>query len=123
MQTIQIIILLFALFALSRVLLKIKREKTSWKKQIPWLIVWLALILFTLWPATSSYLAALLQVSNGINLLLYISIVVLFYLIYRLYVKIDSLDQTITHLVRELAKRNKSKIQNNKDNLGDEYLK
>jgi len=105
MQPIQIIILLFALFALSRVLLKIKREKISWKRQLPWLVVWLALILFTLWPITSSYLAAFLQVSSGINLLLYISIVVLFYLIYKLYAKVDSLDRTITKLIRELAKR------------------
>jgi len=105
MQPIQIIILLFALFALSRVLLKIKKEKTSWKKQILWVFVWSTLILFDLWPITSTYFASLFKVSSGTNFLLYISIIILFYLIYRLYIKIEQLDQSTTKLVRELAKK------------------
>lgn len=107
MQPIQIIILLFALFALSRVLLKIKKEKISWKKQIPWLIIWLAVIVFAIWPGTSSFIAHYLNVKRGIDLLVYISIITLIYLLYRLYVKVENIDQTITKLIRELAKRRK----------------
>lgn len=38
---------------------------------------------------------------------LYISIVVLFYLIYRLYAKINNLERQITHIVREIAIRDR----------------
>ena len=85
--------------------LGVKREKICWKRQIPWLIIWLAVIVFAIWPGTSSFIAHYLNVKRGIDLLVYISIIALIYLLYRLYVKVENMDQTITKLIRELAKR------------------
>jgi hypothetical protein len=52
--------------------------------------------------------------STGINFLLYLAILFLFYLIFRLRLKILDLDTKITKLLRELALKDEDKTSNKK---------
>lgn len=54
-------------------------------------------------PTTTSQIASLLQVGRGVDVILYISLALLFYLVFRGYVMIEDLRHDITTLVRQLA--------------------
>jgi hypothetical protein len=107
MELIQIVGVIFALFALSRVVLQLKRRSISFNEGLFWIFIWSLVVIFLIFPEFFGYVAEFLGVSRGVDALMYISIVVLFYLIYRLYAKIDNLERQITHIVREIAIRDR----------------
>ncbi|AAB99600.1 conserved hypothetical protein [Methanocaldococcus jannaschii DSM 2661] len=107
MELIQIVGVIFALFALSRVVLQLKRRSISFNEGLFWIFVWGFVVIFLVFPEFFGYVAEVLGVGRGVDALIYISIVVLFYLIYRLYAKINNLERQITHIVREIAIRDR----------------
>lgn len=102
-ELLQIIVVLFAAFAISRALLRFRDRKISLKSFIAWCIVWVAAIVVVLWPGTSFFFANIFGIQRGADFVVYVSIIILFYLLFRLYVKIDAVEREITRLVRELA--------------------
>jgi len=60
-------------------------------------------------PQTASFLANLLGVGRGADLVIYLSILVLFYIVFRIFIRLDRLDREITKIVRELALQKKDK--------------
>ncbi len=59
------------------------------------------IILFSLFPSITNHIAKLMGVSRGVDLLTYISIPLLFYLVILLYVKVNELNEKLTKMVRE----------------------
>ncbi len=68
-----------------------------------WFAVWLLVAVVGYWPGVTQTLADFLGIDRGIDSVVYVSIVILFYLVYRAYVKIEHLEQDITKVVREEA--------------------
>ncbi len=99
----QIIGVLFALFAWSRVILRYKDKNISVFELVFWSIVWLGVVIIALFPGIFTGLSFFFGIGRGVDILLYVGMIVLFYLLFRLYVKIDSQQKEITKLVRELA--------------------
>ncbi len=99
----QIVVVLFALFAFSRALLRFRDKKISGKEFIAWTILWAAAIVVILLPGTTFFFANILGIQRGADFVVYISIILLFYLVFRLYVKIDSVEKNLTNLVREIS--------------------
>ncbi len=110
MEPLQIIIMLFALFFGSRVILRFKDNKMSLKELVFWLAICAALIITSISPKTLTWLTSYSgSSSKPIDVVIYISIILLFYLVWRLYVLLHGMDQNITILVREIAKNGKNK--------------
>ncbi len=107
MELIQIVGVIFALFALSRVVLQLKKRSMSFNEGLFWIFVWSLVVLVLIFPEFTGYIANILGVGRGVDAIIYISIAILFYLIYRLYAKIDNLERQITHIVREIAIRDR----------------
>ncbi|MFC1690537.1 DUF2304 domain-containing protein [Nanoarchaeota archaeon] len=103
MEYIQIILLIFGLFALSRAVIRYKKKDISIKELLFWGIIWLAVIVFSIMPNSLNYLSRFFGIGRPIDLLIYGSIILLFYLIFRLYVKIDNIEQEITKVTRATA--------------------
>ncbi len=99
----QILITIFALFAFTRVILRLKKQQISVSEFIFWSIVWLAIITVALVPGIFYNIAQISGVESSINLLVYVSIVVLLYLVFRLYVKFDNMEQKQAKLIREIS--------------------
>ena len=93
----------FALFALTRVVLRARERKLTWGEMLLWLAVWAVMIGVIFVPEASSSLAGYLGIGRGIDLVMYVAIVLLFYLLFRLYVRMEQLEHGITLLVREVA--------------------
>ncbi len=58
-------------------------------------------------PQTLGFISNLLGISRPVDVIIYLSIAVMFYLIFRLYVKIETAEQEITKIVREKAIKRK----------------
>lgn len=105
----QIIIIIFAVFALSRVILQRKNKNFSFNEYIFWSGIWIALILVSFSNPLLTKIAEIIGLSRGVDILIYGSITILLYMVYRLYAKIDKQQQEITKLVTKIALQNSNK--------------
>ena len=99
----QVIVTAFAFFAWSRAVLRFKDRKITPGEFAFWTLLWAALVTVVFDPGVAAGLATSLGVRRPIDLLVYVSIILLFYLLFRIYVRIEHTEQEITKLVRESA--------------------
>ena len=110
MSLLIIIVTLFFIFAISRLFLRRWKDKTINNKElIFWSTVWVSIIIVSVFPNLTQILSNFFGIGRGADIMIYISIIVLFYLMFRLYVKTEKINQDITKIVREIAKREKKK--------------
>lgn len=99
----QIIIVLFALFALSRAILRFKDGRITKGELFFWSFLWVALVVFVFLPGVIGFISKILGIGRPIDVVVYAAIVILFYLIFRIYVKIEGVEQEITTIVRKVS--------------------
>ena len=81
--------------------------KAFQKKQIGllmmlfWLFIWISVLIVVWLPNLTFDLAHILGIERGIDSVVYISIVIMFYLIFKLLVRMEKLENHITALVRK----------------------
>ena len=103
MVIIQILVILFVIFAWSRVFLRMRDKHISLGEFSLWSIIWIAILIVSIFPNLTSILSEFVGIGRGMDLAVYAGITILFYLMFRLYVKIDIQNKEITKLVREIA--------------------
>lgn len=106
---IQLILSLFLLFAVSRVYFRFKEGTISLGNFLFWIGLWVLAIFSIFNPEFTNYWANLLGVGRGADVLIYISIALIFYLIFRTNVMIENLREEISKVVREVALKEKTK--------------
>jgi hypothetical protein len=74
-----------------------------------WFLVWGAALIGISLPKTTTKIAEFFGVGRGVDVIVYFSLAILFYLVFRIYVMIEDLRHEITFLVRQFALRNSSK--------------
>jgi len=111
LTTIQIVLLIFIIFAISRVYLRAKEKVFSTKTAIFWYFVWLAGLIGVLLPKTTTKLAGFFGVGRGVDVIVYVALALLFYLVFRVYVMIEDIRHEITYLIRDIALKNSSKAK------------
>jgi hypothetical protein len=105
MHAIQIVLICFAAFAFSRVLIRYRRGGMRMAHLGLWLVFWSGVVMVALLPDTTSLLAQWLGVGRGVDTAMYLSILMSFYLLFRSFAKIEDLDRQITRIVRANALR------------------
>ena len=98
--------ILFALFAFFAIVSVIKRKNVGEigkSGAFFWILFWLLTLVVVLWPESTSILANALGIGRGADFVLYTSIIVIFYLLFRLHVKIESIGRDVTKVVRKEA--------------------
>lgn len=68
-----------------------------------WLIFWILVVVVVFLPQTTQMLADVLGVGRGVDVVIYIALVALFFLVFKLFVKLESVEQEISQLVRKIA--------------------
>lgn len=104
---IQIILILFAVFAWSRAALRIKGKEISIGEFTFWSIIWIGVIIFASLPQVLAWVSDLFGITRPTDFAVYIGIILLFYLVFRSYVHLDKQNKEITKLVREIAIKRK----------------
>lgn len=105
----QLLLTIFLIFALSRVALRFKGGSVSLPGLIFWGLLFGSAIVFVLIPDLTSDIAKSLGIGRGADAVVYTSIVVLFYLVFRLYVYIQDVRQDITDIVKTIALKDAKK--------------
>jgi len=103
MLVIQVLIVAFAAFALSRVVVRFKKGTISLVEGIFWVLFWIAVAIVGVVPDVTYRLAALLGVGRGVDAVSYVTLLMLCYFAFRQRIMIRSLEQQLTQLVRKLA--------------------
>ncbi|MFH2109305.1 MAG: DUF2304 family protein [Patescibacteria group bacterium] len=104
MMLFQILFLVIVAFSTSRALLRFREKALNLGGVIFWVLVWGVGSVVVFYPGLSSTLANLFGIGRGSDLILYLSVILLFYLIYRIYVKLAGLSRKLDLLIRKLSK-------------------
>mgnify|MGYP001616927803 CR=1 FL=1 len=102
---IQILISMLALVALWGVGQRFKRGALSRAGVVAWLLIWIVAIVAVWNPWITNRVAGFLGVGRGADAVFYVSIVALFYTIFRLYGKCENLEHQLSELVKKIALR------------------
>lgn len=100
---IKVLIIVFALFVISRILMRYRRGELSSSETIFWCTFWLLIIGATLSPRTTDEIARYVGVERGADLLVYLSVIFLFFLVFKIFVQIHKIEQDITKIIRKIA--------------------
>lgn len=100
MELYQILLIVFVLFAESRVILQFKGKRIGVSQLLLWTCVWIVVTIFGLFAPYLWFISKWLGITRLADVFVYASIAILFYLMYRIYTKIESLDQEMTKLTR-----------------------
>ena len=98
--------ILFTLFALFAVVMVWKRQKDHQLGVIAalfWIFFWILAVVAVLWPNSTTILANSVGIGRGSDFVLYIALASLFYLIFKLHLKIEEINRNITKVVRKDA--------------------
>ncbi len=102
---IQIIATIIILIIFYQLIKKFIKDKASLTKIIFWVLFWgISLIIIWLPKETIDNIGSIFGVGRGIDVLVYLSIILLFYSNFKQTEKIEKLEKEITKLVREIAK-------------------
>jgi len=100
---IKIVLLVFIVFVILRTIFRFAKKEIRGRELIMWLVFWLLVGGAIAWPQSTDSLAAQVGVSRGADLLVYISVLVLFYIVFRILVHVEKIDREITEVVRKVA--------------------
>jgi small membrane protein len=109
MQLIQIMGILISGTLVLYAFMRYRAKRLTLREFILWALLWTGVTIVALLPNIIGRIAGLLGIGRGIDVIIYLSILMLFYLNFRLYMKIDDTQKDITRLVRALALRPKKK--------------
>lgn len=102
-MSVQIVFLLIILMMITRVVQRWRGDAITGREFLFWLFFWFLAAALIAWPESLNRAADLLGVGRGVDVLIYLAVVSLFYLIFRLHVKNEQLERDITKLTRHLG--------------------
>ena len=100
MMIIQIILVIFFLFALFKVLRRFRSGGLKTKEAFVWVIFWTLAMVVVVIPSYTTVLAKVLGVGRGVDAVMYLAVALLFFLIFKIFVHLEKMERHITELVR-----------------------
>jgi len=106
---VQILLLVFVLFAASRAVLQFRGGTIRFGALSFWLLIWTVALVAIFYPEQTTELARILGIGRGVDVVVYASIAILFYLVFRLHVYQENIRTEISQLIREVSLRDVKK--------------
>jgi small membrane protein len=106
----QVFLLSLVVLALGLVILRYRQNKISTRGFLLWLVLWVGVTAVIMFPNSTIVVARLLGIGRGTDLVLYTSIILILYFLFRVYVHLEQVDKEITQIVRALALRDEELI-------------
>ncbi len=105
--------LAIALLSLTAIISVIKKRREHFLGPLGaffWIVFWVALISIVSLPtALLDRIANIIGIGRGVDLVMYISIALLFFLVFKLHIKLEAMKRDVTHVVRKQALENVNK--------------
>lgn len=99
----QIIILILCAFLILRSFILFLRKKKGFREVILAIIIWGSFSLISFFPVLLQDFAHVLGFELGVNALLVVSTIIIFFILLRTLLRMDRMQNDITKLVREIA--------------------
>lgn len=110
MSIAQIILLILVAYSIILVVRRVVKKQSSVREILIWIIFWLVGAILIIKPDLSQAFASMLGIGRGVDLIIYIAIILSFMMQYELLTRQQNLEQLLTKLAREIA------LNNAKDN-------
>ncbi len=101
----QVFLVSLAVLVMGRVILWYRDRRISTLPFVSWLLLWALAAAVVLFPQSTKVVARLLGIGRGTDLALYLSVILIMYLLFRVYVRLEQVDREMTQIVRALALR------------------
>jgi hypothetical protein len=109
MMAIQVILIIFFLFAIFKVLSRYRNGGLAISESALWVVFWLLAVIVVFSPNYTVALAKFLGVGRGVDAVVYLSVALLFFIVFRIFVRLEKIEHQITKLVRQNALKDKNK--------------
>ena len=106
MMYLQILVTIFIVFILLKLFLQKQKNKISLLSFLVWSLLWLMVLIVFWLPDSTTYLASWLGIGRGADLVVYVSVLVIFYMIFRVFVRLHKIEDEMTKIVRSDAIKN-----------------
>lgn len=103
MKPIQLILLVFVFFALVKVILRYRHREMRRFQFLFWIVVWVGAAVIITHPDTSTFVADFVGIGRGADLIIYVGFLIAFYLIFRIHLTLNRVEQEITQIVSTMA--------------------
>ena len=100
---IQIFVIIFAIFVMLRIYSRYSKKEISLREFLFWLFFWIAVVVVTLILRQTDYLAQIIGVERAADLVVYLSLIIIFYIMFRIFVRLDKIERNISKLVTEIS--------------------
>lgn len=100
---IQYLLGLLILFIVYRVAVKWRQGLLSSRDLLFWVGFWIVVGVIVILPETTSFLAEMVGIGRGSDLVVYLSIVLIFYIVFQMTIKMEKVERNITKIVRAMA--------------------
>ncbi len=97
----QVLLVLFCLFAIVGVLKRKEDDLLGPKGALFWILFWMVVAVVVVWPNIVQRLADYIGIGRGADLVIYLSIAAIFYLLFKLHVKMEGLKRDFTKVIRQ----------------------
>ena len=105
MNGIRIVIIVIVLLGLGRIFGRWRQGQLSRTRMLAWAALWLGVLAAGLAPKVIDAVSLWLGVYQGTSLLTFLGFVLLFYMVFVLYVRLERQQRELTDLVRQIALR------------------
>lgn len=102
-MVIQILVTIASIFVIAKSAIAYIHKTIRIPTFIAWSIFWTAIIFLVWQPNLTDRLAALLQVGRGADAIFYLSLIAVFYLLFKIFIRFEAIDSNMTTLVREMG--------------------
>ena len=99
----QVILTIFILFVILRTLSAMRAKNPSTHFVTVWLVFWIGVFILIFQQDFVNFVAHSLGISRGVDLIIYISLIITFYMIFRISIKLEELERAITKIVRKIS--------------------
>ena len=105
MSIFQIIILIAIAIILYKAIVRLKNKQISIYLFLVWLGLWIVVAVIDIYPIIITKIAFFVGIGRGVDLIIYSSIFILFYVIFRMHLKITGLENKLTKIIRKNAEQ------------------
>lgn len=103
MVLVQFLIIILIILILIKTTANFKKNRISLPTFLFWLTLWLVILIIALLPQVTGFLAKFLGVKRGVDAIIYLSIISIFFILFRIVIRLEKMKQEITEIVRHLT--------------------
>jgi hypothetical protein len=79
------------------------KKRISRSNFLFWFFLWLAILIVALMPQVTNFLAELIGVKRGTDVATYFSILIIFFILFKVLSRLEKINQEITEIVRHIS--------------------